>query len=210
MAGDGDAPRRFRDALHRARAAWADADLGRQAARAGCEVRPAGIVVPFYGKEHLVSHPQGDVTSGGGPAHAAVAVLLLHYLLRADGTPLTGEWRTFRELPDGLFYWPSFTARTEAPLAAAFGGGEGSDGPGAFRAAAEALGGRQLDLADASFGFAALPRLHVATLLWQGDEDFPAEARLVFDAAAGHYLPAEDLEGVAETLTRRLLARRSV
>jgi hypothetical protein len=206
VADLGDTPRRFRDALGRASAAWAEADPQRQALRAGCEATAAGVVVSFYGRDHLVSHPQGNVTTDGRRAHAAVAVLLLHYLERADGTALAGEWRTFRELPDGLFYWPSFTARTEAPLAAAFG--DGPDGLEDFRTAAEALGGRRLGLADASFAFVALPRLHVAALLWEGDEDFPAEARLVFDAAAGHYLPAEDLEGVAETLTRRLLAGR--
>ncbi len=201
-------PRRFRDALDRARAAWGEADPQRQAERAGCEASPAGIVVPFFGKAHLVSYPQGEVTADGMPAQAAVAILLLHYLESADGTPLTGDWRTFRELPDGLFYWPSFSARTEAPLALAFGGPGGAGGPAAFRAAAASVGGQQLELADAGFAFAALPRLRVAALFWEGDEDFPAAARIVFDAAASHYLPAEDLEGVAETLTRRLLAGR--
>jgi hypothetical protein len=207
MTDAAGAPRRFRDALDRARVAWGEADPQRQAERAGCEASPAGIVVPFFGRAHLVSHPQGEVTTAGKPAHAAVAILLLHYLERADGTPLTGDWRTFRELPDGLFYWPSFTARTEAPLALAFGGSGEADGLAAFRVAAALLGGRQLALADVGFAFAALPRLGVAALLWEGDEGFPAAVRIVFDAAASHYLPAEDLEGVAETLTRMLLAR---
>jgi len=31
------------------------------------------------------------------------SVLILHYLLNADGTPLENKWISFRELPDGLF-----------------------------------------------------------------------------------------------------------
>src|SRR4030043_19360 len=31
--------------------------------------------------------------------------LILHYLLNADGSPLTDRWVPYRELPGGLFYW---------------------------------------------------------------------------------------------------------
>jgi hypothetical protein len=51
-----------------------------------------------------------------------------------------------------------------------------------------------------------LPRLRVAVLLWAADEESPAQASIVFDAAAGHYLPAEDLAGVGGLLARRLVA----
>jgi len=204
------APRRFRDALAQAQAEWTAADPARQAGRAGCRVSAAGVLVPYFGRSHLVTHPEGSVSADGQPAHAAVAILVLHYLVRADGTPAAGVWQAFRELPDGLFYAPSFASRTEAPVAAAFGGGDPSAGRdlAAFRAAATAAGGDALDLADASFAFQALPQLRLAALLWEGDEDFPAEARIVFDAAAGHYLPAEDLAGLGEALARKLTAGR--
>jgi hypothetical protein len=68
-----------------------------------------------------------------------------------------------------------------------------------------AAGGLPLELADAAFAFQALPRLALAVLVWAGDEEFPAQASVVFDAAAGHYLPAEDLAGLGELLARRLI-----
>jgi hypothetical protein len=40
--------------------------------------------------------------------------------------------------------------------------------------------------------------------MWAGDDEFPAQASVVFDAAAGHYLPAEDLAGLGGLLARRL------
>lgn len=205
MPSGEEPPRRFRDALAEARRAWAAADPQQQAGRAGCEWTADGVLVPFFGRTHLVTHPDGEVSVDGRAVHASVAILLLHYLGRADGAPEVGEWRTFRELPDGLFYAASFAQRAEAPVAQAFGGATGPDPLTAFRAAAAALGGEPLDLADASVAFRALPRLRLAVLLWLGDEDMPGEARLVFDAAAGHYLPAEDLAGLGEVLARRLL-----
>jgi hypothetical protein len=209
--------RRFRSALEQARAGWAAADLGGRAAQAGCTVSETGVLVSFFGVPHLVTHPAGEVTAGARPAATPVSVALLHYLLRADGTPMAYEWRSYRDLPDGLFYAQAFTDRSERPMTEAFGragapakGSEGAHQPRAgierFRAAASALGGEALDLADAAYAFTALPRLRVAALLWLGDEDFPGQASIVFDAAAPHYLPAEDLAGLGGLLAHRLLA----
>lgn len=203
-------PRRFRDALEQARAEWAGADPAVQAGRAGCRSAAAGVLVPYFGRPHLATHPEGIVSAGEKPVHAAVAILVLHYLAGADGTPAPGVWQSFRELPDGLFYASSFASRAEGPVAAAFGGAASTPEPGleAFRAAALAAGGEALDLADAGYAFQALPRLRLAALLWEGDEDFAAEARIVFDAAASHYLPAEDLAGLGEALSRKLTGGR--
>ena len=163
----------------------------------------AGVTVPLFERPHVVTHPEGEVSAGGSPVHVAAGILLLHYLLRADGAPPAGEWRAFRELPDGLFYAASFAERAEAPLAKTFGAAGGLD---ALRTAAAAAGGRPLKLADAAYAFQALPRLSLAVLVWAGDEEFPAQASMVFDGAAGHYLPAEDLAGLGGQLARRLIS----
>ncbi|HJW76693.1 MAG TPA: DUF3786 domain-containing protein, partial [Thermoleophilia bacterium] len=75
-----------------------------------------------------------------------------------------------------------------------------------LRAGAVALGGEPLDLADVAHAFDVLPRARMAVLLWRSDEDFPARASILFDAAASHYLPTEDLAGLADVLARRLVA----
>jgi hypothetical protein len=171
------------------------------------------VLVPLFGRPHLVTHPGGEVTADPAgpdpsaprePAHIAVAILLLHYLLLADGAPPAGAWSAYRELPDGLFYAASFAARAEAPLSRAFAGSPA--GLDAFRAAARAAGGDALTLGDASFRFVALPRVDVAVLVWAGDDEEPGEARVLFDANAGHYLPAEDLAGLGGQLAHRLTA----
>ena len=220
-AGQGEAvERRFADALVKARADWAAADPAACAARAGCAFTADGVRVPFFGAPHLVAHPCGEVTAVAagdgdaaaeraataeyGPAHVAVRVLLLHYLLTASGAPPAGAWAAYRELPGGLFYAASFAARAEEPLKVAFG----ADAAGleAFRAAARRAGGEELDLADASCAFVALPRVRVAVLVWQGDDELPGDARVLFDAGAEDYLPPEDLAGLGGQLSRRLAA----
>ena len=207
---DVEVGRQFRAAWERARSEWAAADPARCAAQTGCGLSPDGVSLPFFGRPHLVTHPGGDVSAAGAPAHVAVSILLLHYLLRADGAPPAGEWLAFRELPDGMFYAASFAQRAEAPLARAFGASPAAGSEGGlerFRAAAAAAGGLPLDLADAAFAFQALPRLALAVLMWAGDDELPAQASVLFDAAAGHYLPAEDLAGLGGLLAQRLRGR---
>ena len=202
--GGATGERRFADALAKARTEWAAADPAACAGRAGCEVTADGVLVPFFREQHLVAHPGGAVTAAGAPAHVAVTILLLHYLLRAPGTPPDGRLVTFRELPGGLFYAASLADRAEAPLARAFAGGE--ERLEALAAAARALGGEPLELADAAWSIPALPRVPLAVLVWLGDEDMPGESRLLFDAGAEDYLPPEDLAGLGGLLSRRLAA----
>lgn len=202
-----DSDRRFQLALERAHADWRIADPYRCAASAGCQVTPEGIVVPFFGRPFLVAHPGGEVTPiphTGKPPAIAVRIVLLHYLLCADGTPMADRWLTFRELPDGMFYAQAFAGHAEEGIARKFGH-LGVSALQAFRQAASELGGQPLDLADASFRFQALPRVALAVLLWAGDDEFPGRARILFDAHAGHYLPTEDLAGLGDLLAHRLI-----
>jgi Domain of unknown function (DUF3786) len=194
---------RFQIALDRARADWAAADPAVSCALAGCTYTKEGVVMPFFGVPHMVTHPSGEVIAHQGDArkaaHSSIMIVLLHYLLTADGTRPADRWVAFRELPDGLFYAQAFAGHAEGLLAQRY-----SADLEAFQRAASASGGMQLDLADASFRFQVLPRLAVAVLLWSGDEEFPGQARILFDASAGHYLPTEDLSGIGDWLAHRL------
>lgn len=205
--------RRFQIAFDTARAAWSQADLRRAVALSGSDLSADGDLlaagVPYFGKAHRVPHPVGDVVnlSTGKAAHASIAIVLWHYLLTADGTPPADRWLTFRELPSGLFYAQAFAVHAEQLLADTFG----SDVAG-FRKAAEALGGQLLTSApgaglappDAAYRFQAFPRLAMAVQLWEGDDEFPGRTQVLFDAAAGHYLPTEDLSGVGDWLAHKL------
>ena len=201
--------RRFEIAYERTRAAWAAADPARAAALAGCVLRPEGVQVTYFGRLHLVPHPEGEVVNmaGGKTAHASIAIVLWHYLLTADGVAPADRWLTFRELPDGLFYSQAFAGHAEGLLAQKFG----SDVEG-FHRACSSLGGDRLTAApgaglappDAVYRFQAFPRLALCVQLWEGDEEFPGRVQVLFDAHAGHYLPTEDLSGVGDWLAHKL------
>jgi hypothetical protein len=175
--------------------------------RAGVAFEPSDeeggeFVVAFLGQLYRVRWPQGIVwrAADGEVADIPTRLLLLHYLLQADGTPMASKWIAFRDLPGGLGYYAAFEGRANRRLVGAFG----TDRP-AFEAAAHTLGGETLTFGDASFVFRALPRLWLAVILYLADDEFPASANMVFDASASHYLPTEDLAVLGGMLASRLI-----
>lgn len=160
------------------------------------------VRVPYFGREYRLTFPGLEITEAGSERRPSLVtqILLLHYLLTADGTPPTGEWVAFRYLPDGRVYEAAFESRAPRELARTYGG----DREGFVRAAL-ASGGRELRLGDAAFAFWPLPRLALACVLWLGDEEVPGSTKILFDATAGHYLPTEDLAAIGGTLAGRLI-----
>ncbi len=163
------------------------------------------IQIELWGKPYSLTHPElvaRDAT--GAQASADKQALLLMYLHTADGTPPApaGKWLAYRELPGGMFYANAFHGYAELRLAQSFDGDVEK-----FRAAATRLKGNRLAFGDASFEFLALPRILVAAVYWLGDEDFPSNAGILFDAAASHYLPTDAVGGLGSQLVSRLIGK---
>jgi hypothetical protein len=197
----------YEPALRKAQLTFRQLQPHQTAARAGVVYEAtdtsSGLFrILFLGTTYLAHWPGGTVERSADHKDADIAthILLLHYLLGADGNPVEGEWISFRNLPGGLGYDAAFRRRASLRLAGAFGTSRR-----AFEKAAQALGGEQLAFGDASFLFRALPRVWLAVVLNLADEEFPADANVLFDLAASHYLPTEDLAVLGGMLAGRLI-----
>jgi len=135
-----------------------------------------------------------------GPAFSVFdTAMLLYYLVTADGATLADRWIGFRELPDGAFYANAFQGYSGNRLAHTFG-----ERPQAYTAAAQALDGMYLPgLPGLAYAFQPLPRIHLATILYPGDDEFPARGSVLFDAAASHYMLALLGSGIVSRLAKR-------
>jgi hypothetical protein len=189
-------------ALKQAQQAFPRLDPDLVALQAAVPYEEGAFQLPFFGDLYQVQWPEGRIlrASDGAEADIASRILMMHYLLTADGTPLGAEWIAFRNLPGGLGYDAAFQGRANLRLAHAFG----ANLPG-FETAARALGGERLSFGDASFSFRLLPRVWLATVLYLADEEFSASANVLFDGAASHYLPTEDLAVLGGMLAGRLI-----
>jgi hypothetical protein len=53
--------------------------------------------------------------------------------------------------------------------------------------------------------FQVLPRIEVQLVLWQGDDEFPPEGSVLFDASIQHRLPTEDIAVLSGMLVYKLM-----
>ncbi len=195
----------YAEATNRARRELARLDPSWLAVRAGAvySYPERCFRLSFLGMETRVSYPQGEVSLEGEPAGALEKLVILHYLVNAKGDLPSGEWVAYRDLPGARYHESAFRAEVEAPLAAALQVGEES-----IRRRVEELGLERRGYGGLSFIWEALPRVPLLFILNPADEEFPAEARVLFDAAAPSYLPTEDLEALAGMAVRALTGER--
>jgi hypothetical protein len=161
-----------------------------------------GLSLAYFGQARRITWPEVAVTPGTGAGEISLPeqILILHYLLKASGEPLTGSDIDFRQVPEGGFYWSAFVSRAQKPLLATFG----SDLE-LYAKVAATLGGEPQPLGDAAARFLAFPRVPITHVLWGGDEEFAPEATILFDATIPGYLPTEDIAALAGASVYRLM-----
>ncbi|MDD4587823.1 MAG: DUF3786 domain-containing protein [Heliobacteriaceae bacterium] len=173
------------------------------AERAGVvwEAVPGRFLVPFLGGTYSVDWPVGPVRSlTGTKAPLMTQILILHYLINSKGTALSGRWISFKELPGGMIYINPFTARSLNLLLRHFGTMANRLGEAAAK-----VGARPLGRGDVGVVLDAFPRVPVALIIWEADDELAASGNILFDSVAADYLPTEDYAVLAQVLALQLI-----
>lgn len=147
-------------------------------------------IVPYLNRKYLVNHSTGEVSPlqrNDKEVSIQQQILFLHYLTAAGGEALQNEWITFKELPGGAIYTNPYRNRTLIPLLKYFG-----EQPRRFQEIAASLGGISASFGDLCMILRPFPRVPIGFVLWEGDEEFPPSANILYDASAPGYLPTED------------------
>ncbi len=161
------------------------------AERSGATIDQDGnLRVEYLRREHVIDHAEWTVrrVDDGTAPPSLIQSLILTYLHTSDGTPPIDRWLGFRELPNGLFYAQAFQGYTGVELVRDLNGDVA-----AFKQASERLQGAALALGNAGYVFQVLPRLKLAVIMWAGDDEFPAQAQVLFQESAPHYLITDGL-----------------
>jgi hypothetical protein len=118
---------------------------------------------------------------------------------------MTGKWVGYKDIPGGLLYASVFARRVTDPLVRRFGRSAKR-----FKEAGIQLGGETAGVGDASFTLKVFPFIPVQYVLWEGDDEFPPAAQLLFDSSVDHYLSLEDIVVLGQITTGRLIQRATV
>ena len=161
------------------------------------------LVVPFLGANYEVEiFPETEIRKENSGEEIPIPdkILIAHYLLGAAGKKPSGKLITFRQIPDGHFYFDAFQRRARDPFLNFFGGNGRL-----FVKCAELMGAKHADSGDFGMEFRVLPQISIQLVLWRGDEEFPPDATILFDEDIQRHLPVEDIAVLCGTLVYRLI-----
>lgn len=147
------------------------------------------FIVKLLGRAFAIAHPEYAITplDGGRVPPLPTQTFLLRYLMESRDLPWTGSWKTFREMPWGEMYIKPYTGRVLTRAAFTFG-----TRIDAFCRAAEKLGGISLSHGDAGYQFTLVGGYQMQILAWEGDDEFPPNAQVLYSDNFAEGFAAED------------------
>jgi len=193
----------YRQAVEIACEKLKEIDLRQQAENGGFIITSdKGIEIPFFGKTYTIDP---ETCTFHSPDESIISLVtkgvILHYILEADGFPLSKKLITYGEISGGMTYAGVFRRRVILPFINIFG--QELEG---FKKTSELLKGIPALFGDAAFTFQIFPKVPVTLVLWVGDEEFPPAGKMLFDASIDHYLDLEDVVVMGEMIVGRLKA----
>ena len=147
------------------------------------------FTVRLLGREFAIAHPDYAIRALDGRAVPPLPTqtFLLRYLLESRTVAWCGGWKTFREMPWGEMYIKPYTGRVLTRAAFTFG-----TRIDAFRAACEKMGAEPVAHGDAGFRFDFVGGYQMQILVWEGDDEFPPNAQVLYSDNFSDGFAAED------------------
>jgi len=172
--------------------------------RISCQYNDDGryYSLTVWNDEYIISPHESKISRAKGDArgpHDLFYFFIVFFLLRAKETQPSGQWISEKEIPGGTTF---FRGPHEIPTHLI--SGQYDNNINAFSKRCELLQGTSLDMADAAFAFEITPNIPVAVLYWAGDEDFPAEAKILFDKTISEHLPPDVVFSLAVEICVRI------
>lgn len=126
-------------------------------------------------------------------------LFILYFLMKSRKIKPSGQWVSQKDIPGGAaFFKGPHTIPTDLII------NRFNHDIDSFKKACEKLDAIPLEFADAAFKFQITATIPVAVLYWQGDEQFPSEAKLLFDRTIQHHLPLDIIFVLAVEICRTL------
>lgn len=161
----------------------------------GLKLAEGYLTIVHFGRRFGIRTDTGHILPMDDDRPVSIYTKLNIYTLigyAAPGRRLKNEWVTFSELKDAAPFTKAFQQSIVMPLALTF---EGK--PGAYEKACEALGGIRLPGSGLSYQISAFDCIPMRFLFWDGDEEFPAQANVLFDRSATDFIHVESTVTIA-------------
>jgi len=131
--------------------------------------------------------------------HEYFYLFIIHYLLTSKEIEITNEWISEKDIPGGTTFFRGPHQIPTNLISLRF-----NNNVNKFKERCEQLHGIPLNMADAAYRFKITPRIPVAVLYWKGDDDFPAESKILYDRTIAEHLASDVIYALAAGICNRL------
>ena len=184
--------------------AWDALDAGQWtdvAARCGLESGAEGALgfMSLGRMLRIVPSDRQIYEPDGRPVRRIFQIVALHHLLHDTGAAPAGEDIPIHTFHDLMLYHNTIKWRALDILAGAYG-----TRPSLLTDIGARLGGEPRAMGDAAVLLRPMPRVRWTVVIHAEDEEFPAEAQVLFDRNATAMMHPEDMVVLSELLAHRL------
>lgn len=131
--------------------------------------------------------------------HEYLSIFIIHYLLITAEMVVEKEWISEKDIPGGATFFRGPHAIPTGLITKIF-----QNDIEAFGHRCKFLGGEYLEMGDAAFKFQVARHIPAVVLYWQGDDDFPPEAKLLFDRSISGHLASDVIFALAVEMCARI------
>ena len=131
--------------------------------------------------------------------HDYFYLFIIHYLLTSKEIEITNEWISEKDIPGGTTFFRGPHQIPTNLISLRF-----NNNVNEFKERCEQIHGIPLNMADAAYRFKITPRIPVAVLYWRGDDDFPAESKILYDKTIAEHLASDVIYALAVGICERL------
>ncbi|MFZ7119952.1 MAG: DUF3786 domain-containing protein [Eubacteriaceae bacterium] len=154
--------------------------------------------VNLLNDEFLVEYPSGEILNNANVKYPIKTLILRYLMIRKNITP-GNKMINYREVPDGNLYYSNFYGRCIIRLCKTF-----SKKFDRLLKSMELLKAEKIPKGDIGYKIEFLPNIFVYIILWNGDEEFPPSAQILFSDNIPFYFTAEDLAVVGDIVNDKL------
>lgn len=166
------------------------------------------FLLTYLNREYVISYPDGRITlkddnsnlSKDSNHDLSEEMLIMSYLMRCTNSGLTQKWVPFRELEGVGHAYDGFSLQGVNKLVQFFG-----DKGDLFLRTGDKLGAKKYPAGDIGLEISILPNVPVVLLLWLKDEEFNADASILFDYSATKELHVEDLAALCSMVVKEMI-----
>jgi len=124
-------------------------------------------------------------------------LIILTYLLRVQAMEMSEKMVNEKQIPGGEAFFRGPHSLNTRPMEEVFG-----EDREAFLSAGRSLNGKVRDLGDAAICLPVLPRIPVTLILWEKDDEFPAQITVNFDSTIWSHVPLDIIWAVIDVVSK--------